>query len=272
MQLKRTSCRKGRTCFTLIELLVVIAIIGILASLLLPALSRAKEQGRKAQCINNFRQLHLAAQLYGEDNNDKLPRNHPSNDFYKPGENWVAGWMSWDSKPDNTNTFHLIGDGPGRIGRYLNNASIFKCPSDMSWVLIDGRKHDRVRSVAMNMRVGDARPMLLDHVAYQYTKWSMFHRPADAIVFVDEHEDSILGGRFWVTSPQNMWRAFASLPGSRHGGAGTFSFADGHVEVHKWQDPRTVKPVGRTNSLEGWIMPNNPDAAWVVNHAYFPTK
>jgi prepilin-type N-terminal cleavage/methylation domain-containing protein len=62
--------------FTLIELLVVIAIIGVLAALLLPVLSRAKAQGKKAQCINNFRQLHLAAQLYGNDHNDQLPRNH----------------------------------------------------------------------------------------------------------------------------------------------------------------------------------------------------
>jgi len=257
--------------FTLIELLVVIAIVAVLAALLLPALSRAKAQGQKAQCINNFRQLHVAAQLYGNDHHDQLPRNHFQGDYYGPGENWVGGAMSWDSHPDNTNTFLLTGEGQGRIGKYLDNPSIFKCPSDHSWVEIEGKRHNRVRSVSMNMRVGDGRPLYLDRFAYQYTKWSMFHRPADTMIFIDEHEDSIYSGAFFVTTPQNSARAFWGLPGSRHRGAGTLSFADGRVEVHKWVDPRTVKPVERTTPNNGFQMPNNPDAVWIVQHAYFPT-
>src|SRR6266581_4884964 len=58
--------------FTLIELLIVIAIIAILAALLLPALSRAKEAGRKTQCINNEKQMQLMAHFYATDNNDFL--------------------------------------------------------------------------------------------------------------------------------------------------------------------------------------------------------
>ncbi len=63
----------SRRAFTLVEMLVVIAIIAILAALLLPVLSAAKENGCRAQCVNNFKQLAVAIQLYTEDHGDQLP-------------------------------------------------------------------------------------------------------------------------------------------------------------------------------------------------------
>ena len=136
---------EGKQAFTLIELLVVIAIIGVLAALLLPALSKAKEKGRQVQCVKNLKNLQLAWLMYADDHDDYFPRNHFTEYAGRApvSPSWTAGWMDYvGSNRDNTNTWLLLNNPYGSMGGYTRNAAIYKCPSDQSYVEINGTRHE----------------------------------------------------------------------------------------------------------------------------------
>jgi prepilin-type processing-associated H-X9-DG protein len=266
----------------LIELLVVIAIIAILASMLLPALAKAKTKAQGILCLSNLKQLQLAHVLYADDFEGNLVPN------LEPGNaegSWIKGWLDFTASPDNTNTLYLTDRRHAKLAPYSNHAAgIYKCPADRSTIKRAGRTHARVRSVAMSVAVAD--PVGGTWLNYRvpmpkfkvYMKSSDFNvgSPSKVHVFVDEHPDSINNGAFgvWMADLNNPARAYIfDYPASTHNGACGFSFADGHAEVKKWVDGRTKAPIRYSNSLAlGVDSPNNRDMLWLTEHTSVPEK
>ena len=261
--------------FTLIELLVVIAIIAILAAMLLPALARARQKTQGVYCMNNSKQLQLAWYMYAADNNDRLVWNRDGGNSGKSqgNEAWSGGWEDFSGSPDNTNVLYLIfhDDQPNRtysycgyLGQYIKNKDAFRCPADKSTVPIAGQRLPRVRSMSMNNYVGESTRLWSGSKFPLCKKLASVRAPALMFVMLDEHEQSINDGWF-ASDPTTMWQ-LVDFPASYHGSAAGFSFADGHAEIHKWRDARTMPPLNMSLSLNV-NLPKDADVLWMAQHA-----
>jgi prepilin-type N-terminal cleavage/methylation domain-containing protein/prepilin-type processing-associated H-X9-DG protein len=269
-----------RRGFTLIELLIVIAIIAILAGLLLPALARAKEKAQAIRCLNNKKQLQIAWLIYPVDNEDRLvPHglNIPTPPQPELGLWWAQGFLNYDGgNSENTNVLLLIDPQYAKLGPYTKDPAIYKCPSDRSKVKVGKNQFlPRARSISMNAYAGGLGKcgLVPDPVKFGPQKHSEITRPSDLFVFTDEHPDSIDFVSFWVENRKEslgIFGGFGSCPSSLHGGGATLSFADGHVELHKWLDPRTKPPVTYSSRLEfGISSASNPDIRWLQERTFF---
>ena len=258
----------------MIELLVVIGIIGILASLLLPVLSRAKAQARRAQCINSVKQLSLTWTLYADDHSDVLvPNGHgeSSSPLLKNSRLWVLGDTHF-YQPAYTNADFLLDPRYAAFGAYLKSAAIYKCPEDRSSVSTSespgsgsSGRAPKIRSYSLNGYMGWA----VDK-AELTPGYRIFHKrsdlasgvPSGLFLFQDVHPDNLCFPAFKVNMPGGE-EAFYHYPSSLHNRRGVLVFADGHTESRRWQDARTMPPVNGGLVAHWDPSPGNSDLDWI---------
>jgi len=278
------AAKGGRPGFTLIELLVVIAIIAVLAALLLPALTRARMQAQGIQCLNNTRELTQACLFYAHEHDDQLPYNMGmAGTSFRSDLNWVNNVMTWDLSPDNTNLATITG---ASLGPYSVSTGIYRCPSDD--VLSPKQRaagwDARIRSYSMNAMIGNAGDFSTngfnvnnpDYI--QFFKVTQIPRPTEIFVFLDEHPDSIDDGYFLDKAVDTTYAAsgywgsssaqWIDLPATYHNNATTFSYADGHGQLHRWTQPNTYRPPAPDAAGLPITIPSNQQADfnWVVDH------
>lgn len=268
--------------FTRLELTAVLATLAVLALLMLPTVAREQSDATRAFCLYRMGQMGKALAMYTEDYRGWLPPN-PDDGNTTPYRNWVGGNMG--STADATNSSLLMDPARSLLSPYLQgNSHLYRCPSDPSLVTAGGKQFPRVRNISLSQAVGTnpyknggKAPVdgpWLDgyHGHIANSKWHCFGNnsdfvrpgPANTFTFLEEDPDSINDGGIATVGPMSpsIYRMI-DWPATLHDMSAVVTFADAHVELHRWVDLRTKV---QNHNIAQAIQEKSKDLIWLAEH------
>jgi prepilin-type processing-associated H-X9-DG protein len=226
--------------------------------------------------MSNLKQMQAAWHMYANDNNDFIAGNNwlseaGVNGAIRGNLNWVTGWLDprQANNTDNTNILLLVDPQWASFAPYTKSPGLYRCPASRLTAKEGGGYYPLVRTISMSGWMG-----------YNSTLWNqgyqLFRRttdlarlsPSDALVFIEERDDSVDDGYFAIDMAVQQ---LANVPSGYHAGSGAVTFADGHAEIHRWRSSETLAPQqSGVPTVKHEYLPvslNNPDLIWLRAHA-----
>jgi prepilin-type N-terminal cleavage/methylation domain-containing protein len=253
--------------FTLIELLVVIGVISVLMSVLMPALNKAKEQAKTVVCRANLKSLSISWVAYAADNGEMIVGSDDRGEGY-------GDWVDRPIEPDGSYSAmiedvslddQIRGIEAGLLFPYSDNAEVYHCPSDRRYKTDPS---DAYRSYSFVCSMNCSWEGLHNKV---WTKTGQIPSPGTKIMALEDYTNVYPAGDYsgnwgaWIMYPkrsisENQWHDRVAI---RHRDTqSVLAFADGHSELHTWEDQRTIDYFNEEGGEGGY---DNPDLRYMQN-------